>query len=244
MSNYTKTTDFSAKDDLPGGDPDKVVVGAELDAEFDAIATAVATKANSASVPTLSGQNTFTSTQIISSTQPVLRFYETDGGSDEKLWSVFVDASGFVISTREDDNAAGIQAFTAVRGSGTAISSVSLRAGVADQLKLLSSGALTFTNGTVTGQLSYSVTPTFQFGSSSSHNLDLVAGGTTRLTVRTDSTVTQAALTVATLPAAAGLSGARAFVTDANATTFASIVAGGGSNRVPVYCDGTNWRIG
>ena len=52
-------------------------------------------------------------------------------------------------------------------------------------------------------------------------------------------------VTVATLPAAAaGLTGYRAFVTDANATTFASIVAGGGSNGVPVYCDGTNWRIG
>lgn len=52
-------------------------------------------------------------------------------------------------------------------------------------------------------------------------------------------------VTVAMLPAAsAGLTGYRAFVTDANATTFASIVAGGGSNGVPVYCDGANWRIG
>lgn len=52
-------------------------------------------------------------------------------------------------------------------------------------------------------------------------------------------------MTVASLPAAsAALTGARAFVTDANATTFASIVAGGGANKIPVYCDGTNWRIG
>lgn len=51
--------------------------------------------------------------------------------------------------------------------------------------------------------------------------------------------------TVATLPAAAaGLAGFKAFVTDANATTFASVVVGGGANGVPVYCDGTNWRIG
>lgn len=52
----------------------------------------------------------------------------------------------------------------------------------------------------------------------------------------------QAPLTVATLPAATA--GARNFVSDANATTFASIVAGGGANVVPVYADGTNWRIG
>lgn len=52
-------------------------------------------------------------------------------------------------------------------------------------------------------------------------------------------------LTVATLPAAATAgAGARAFVSDANATTFASVVAAGGANGVPVYSDGTNWRIG
>ncbi len=36
----------------------------------------------------------------------------------------------------------------------------------------------------------------------------------------------------------------RSFVTDANATTFNSVVAGGGSNAVPVFSDGTAWRIG
>jgi hypothetical protein len=51
--------------------------------------------------------------------------------------------------------------------------------------------------------------------------------------------------TVAGLPAAnAAGAGARAFVTDANATTFASTVSGGGANAVPVYSDGTNWKIG
>jgi len=51
--------------------------------------------------------------------------------------------------------------------------------------------------------------------------------------------------TVALLPSApASGAGARAFVSDANATTFASVVAGGGANTVPVYSDGTNWRVG
>jgi hypothetical protein len=53
---------------------------------------------------------------------------------------------------------------------------------------------------------------------------------------------TQYVGTVAKLPT--GAAGMRAFVTDANATTFASVVAGGGSNGVPCYHDGTNWRIG
>ena len=50
--------------------------------------------------------------------------------------------------------------------------------------------------------------------------------------------------TVATLPAAAPSFGFRFIVSDANATTFASTVVGGGSNKVPVYSDGTTWRIG
>lgn len=51
--------------------------------------------------------------------------------------------------------------------------------------------------------------------------------------------------TVSSLPSASTAgAGARAFVTDATATTFASTVAGGGSNSVPVYSDGTNWKIG
>jgi hypothetical protein len=49
--------------------------------------------------------------------------------------------------------------------------------------------------------------------------------------------------TVASLPAA-GTAGRRAFVSDANATTFASVAAGGGTNKVPVYDDGASWRIG
>lgn len=52
-------------------------------------------------------------------------------------------------------------------------------------------------------------------------------------------------VTVASLPTAGStFRGVRSFVTNATTTTFASIVAGGGTNPVPVYCDGTNWRIG
>lgn len=53
---------------------------------------------------------------------------------------------------------------------------------------------------------------------------------------------------VADLPApSAALDGAEAYVTDSTVTLAAgigSIVAGTGGNKVPVYCDATNWRIG
>lgn len=44
MSNYTKVTNFTAKDSLPSGNAGKVVRGSEIDTEFNNIATAIATK--------------------------------------------------------------------------------------------------------------------------------------------------------------------------------------------------------
>lgn len=69
MSDYTKLTAFDTKDSLTTGDPLKRVKGTELDDEFDAIAVAIATKANSAS-PALTGTPTApTATFGTSSTQ-------------------------------------------------------------------------------------------------------------------------------------------------------------------------------
>jgi len=58
MSNYTKTTDFQAKDSLPTGDSGKIIRGSEFETEFDAISTAIATKADIAG-PTFTGTTTF-----------------------------------------------------------------------------------------------------------------------------------------------------------------------------------------
>jgi len=57
-------------------------------------------------------------------------------------------------------------------------------------------------------------------------------------------TVEQTVYTVATLPSASA--GTTSFVSDstvAHASNSGSVVAGGGSNFVPVYYDGTDWRI-
>jgi hypothetical protein len=51
------------------------------------------------------------------------------------------------------------------------------------------------------------------------------------------------AYTVATLPSAATHAGRWVQVTDSSVTTNGSIVAGGGSNRVPLFSDGTNWIV-
>ena len=69
MSDYTKLTAYDIKDALSTGDPLKRVKGTELDDEFDAIAVAIATKANSAS-PSFTGTPTGpTATAGVSTTQ-------------------------------------------------------------------------------------------------------------------------------------------------------------------------------
>lgn len=57
MANYLKATDFAAKDALLSGDPNKIVKGTEINDEFDAIQTAVNSKANTNS-PALTGTPT------------------------------------------------------------------------------------------------------------------------------------------------------------------------------------------
>lgn len=68
MANYTKSTNFAVKDNLASGNPGKIIKGTEIDSEFNNIATAVATKANTAdptftgtvTIPTLSVSGTAT----------------------------------------------------------------------------------------------------------------------------------------------------------------------------------------
>jgi hypothetical protein len=54
MSNYIKATNFTAKDALPSGNAGKIIKGTEIDVEYTAIATAIASKADTNS-PTFTG---------------------------------------------------------------------------------------------------------------------------------------------------------------------------------------------
>jgi len=88
VSNYTKTTDFAAKDALSTGNPSKIVRGTEINTEFANIQTAVNSKANSAS-PTITGTAviaalTVTGNETVGGTLTVTGALEAasmDGGS-------------------------------------------------------------------------------------------------------------------------------------------------------------------
>ena len=82
MSNYTKTTDFGAKDSLPTGDSGKIIRGTEFETEFDAISTAIATKADIAG-PTFTG--TLTYETISDGTISITGFVDEDDMSSDSV---------------------------------------------------------------------------------------------------------------------------------------------------------------
>jgi hypothetical protein len=67
MSNYSKTTNFGAKNSLVAGTADKKLDGSEFEVEFDAIQTAIATKSDSAS-PAFTGTATAQSLTVSGTT--------------------------------------------------------------------------------------------------------------------------------------------------------------------------------
>ncbi len=74
MANYTKATNFLAKDSLATGDPAKIIKGSEFDTEFNALQTAVNSKANSISpaftgTPTAPTAATATNTTQLATTE-------------------------------------------------------------------------------------------------------------------------------------------------------------------------------
>lgn len=75
MADYTTSVNFTAKDSLPSGDPQKVIKGSDFQLEFDAIATASSTKADLAS-PTFTGSVTVPDLTISGSVTGTL-----DGGT-------------------------------------------------------------------------------------------------------------------------------------------------------------------
>ena len=69
MANYTKATNFTAKDGLPTGNSGKIVKGTEIDTELTAVASAISSKADLNS-PSLTGTPTApTATAATSTTQ-------------------------------------------------------------------------------------------------------------------------------------------------------------------------------
>lgn len=84
-------------------------------------------------------------------------------------------------------------------------------------------------------------------GGGSNAGIILISGynGADATRIETRGPVRQPGVTFASLPAAGTVgAGTRHMITDSSVSTFGSVAAGGGSTLIPVYSDGTNWRVG
>jgi hypothetical protein len=104
MTAYTKSTNFATKDTLTSGDPLKIVRGTEINTEFDNIATAVNSKANT-DTPTFTGTVTIPTASVSSTTDSS----STSTGSIVTAGGVGVAKAVYVGTTL---NVAGLASFT------------------------------------------------------------------------------------------------------------------------------------
>jgi hypothetical protein len=80
MSDYTITEDFSVKDGLSEDDPEKLILGADLDVEFDAIQIAVATKYDSSDIATQVQAEAGTSNAVLMTPLRTAQYITDAGG--------------------------------------------------------------------------------------------------------------------------------------------------------------------
>ena len=102
MTNYTKAVDFAAKDSLTTGNSAKIVKGTEIDTEFNAISTAIATKANIAG-PTFTGTVTIPTATISTVIVPDASDGATIGSSSLEFSDIYL-ADGALIYLGDDQD--------------------------------------------------------------------------------------------------------------------------------------------
>jgi hypothetical protein len=125
MSNYTKATNFATKDTLPTGNSGKIVKGTEIDDEFNAIASAVSSKADTAS-PTFTGTPAApTATLGSNTTQIATTAFVTAAIADEGLGTIATQNSNAVTIT--GGSVTGITDL-AIADGGTGVSTIAANA--------------------------------------------------------------------------------------------------------------------
>lgn len=157
MSNYNKSTNFATKDTLPTGDSGKIVKGTEIDNEFNAISSAIATKADLAS-PTFTGTPAAptpiagTNTTQLATTAFVTAAVDTATGTIAIQDANAVDITGGTVANTAIKNY--VESVVAI-GTVTTAHTLSLTNGTVQTATLTASTACTFTMPTATAGKSF-----------------------------------------------------------------------------------------
>ena len=119
MSNYTKLTNFASKDSLASGNPLKVIKGTEIDDEFEAIETAVSTKADLAS-PTFTGTPAATTAASSTNTTQIATtaFVQAAITANAQTAGDGIDITSGVISIDSTSNGYGVRTVSTSDPSG------------------------------------------------------------------------------------------------------------------------------
>lgn len=234
MANYTKTTDFAAKDTLPGGDTNKVVRGSEFETEFDAISTAIATKSDTAG-PTFTGTVTIPTVDINAGAidGTTIGANSAAAGTFTNLTATTADINGGTVDGATiGGSSAGAGTFTNLTASGTVnfsgatlsdlgtVTTADINGGTIDGVTIggSSAGAGTFTSVTAT---------TADINGGTADNV--VIGGSTAAA----GTFTTLAATSATVGGSAVLTSVSFSDIDAGAVTLSSETFSDVDNQIP-----------
>lgn len=150
MASYTQITDFSVKDALSTGNPSKLILGSEVDAELAAISTAIGTK--------LDGINSLSAETTIAAAD-TLGFYDDSAATYKKITSTnlglslnkvlkiqayAVDNGASTTSASYTNVSNSVKSFTPVSASSTLVILLTFKA---------TSGAVVASNNTGTFQI-------------------------------------------------------------------------------------------
>lgn len=80
MADYTQITDFSAKDSLSSGDPEKLILGSDVDGEFSAIASAISSKYDSTDLASQAQAEAETANTVLMTPLRVAQWADANGG--------------------------------------------------------------------------------------------------------------------------------------------------------------------
>lgn len=98
MSNYVQQTDFSAKDSLPSGDPNKRIRGSDVDGEFSALETAISSKEDAANKGDAGGYASLDGEAKLPSEQMHIRMFRIDATAAPTLVLTGADTEGFSVA--------------------------------------------------------------------------------------------------------------------------------------------------
>lgn len=126
MSDYSKTTNFTAKDALSTGDPDKLIKGSLFDTEFDNIATAVATKYDVNDIASTGQAEAETANTVLMTPLRVAEWSDANGGVVGELHAL-TDPGADRIFFWDDGEAADSNVAFLTVGDGIEISTTTLQ---------------------------------------------------------------------------------------------------------------------